>query len=187
MNRKEKRNNKKNRQMYKEVKNENSEFDSMIKILIGVLIVFFVVYFVYAVASGEFSSKKDEEPVGAEFQDIFILAGTTFKMDKDDYYVMYYDLSDNYSSAMGSLYEGYTKSDSTIKMYLVDLKNKFNHSYILGEEEIVNTNPSNIDELKVMNPTLVRIKDKKVVEFITGRENISDYIFKVVKESKIEE
>jgi hypothetical protein len=187
MNRKEKRKDKKNRQVYKEVKNENSEFDGMIKILIGVLIVFFVVYFAYAVANGEFASKKDEDPVAAEFQDIFILAGTTFGMEKDDYYVMYYDLSDNYSSALGALYEGYTKSDSETKMYLVDLKNKFNQSYVLGEDETINPSPNNIDELKVMNPTLVRVKDKKVIEFITGRDKISEYIFRVIEESKIEE
>jgi len=185
MNRKDKRKDKKNKQLYKEVRNENSEFDSMFKILFGVLLVFFTVYVGYAIYNGDFAkTKKEEKPV--EFQDIFILAGSTFNMDKDEYYVMYYDLSDEYSTAMGLLYEGYVNSGSGIKMYLVDLENKFNHPYMLKEGEKLNSKPKDISEFKVENPTLVKIKNKNIVEFMVGREKISKYLFDFIEKNKSE-
>ena len=56
----------------------------------------------------------------------------------------------------------------------MDLDKKFNTNYISDGEDIDRT-PKNIDELKVENPTLIRIKNGKVTKFVTGIEDIKDY------------
>ena len=185
MNRKEKRRDKSNRKIYRNVDNENSELNSMIKIFVGVLVVFFAVYFAYGIYNGDFSSKPTNDTDSeVQFQDVNILAGTTFSIDKEEYYVMYYDFKGNSANVMRLLYDGHANSTDDVKMYLVDLASNFNKPYLLEEDGKLNTNPKNIGELKVVSPTLIKIKNNKVEKFITGDEEVSKYLLNVIENNK---
>jgi len=186
MNRREKRKDKKNRKLYKEVASNDTEFNSMLKIMGVLLVVFFTVYIAYAIYNGDFAAKQKETDPEVEFQDVFILAGTTFNMNKEEYYVMYYDRKDHNAAAIAALYDGYVGTSNEVKLYLVDLSNKFNATYILGKDEQLNKTPKDISELKVQNPTLVMINNKKTTFFITGMDDVSKYIIDIVEKSREE-
>ena len=60
--------------------------------------------------------------------------------------------------------------------YTVDLSRKFNSAYIKTDEESVNKNPTKATDLKLTNPTLIKIKDKKVIDYIEGYDQIKNYM-----------
>lgn len=150
--------------------NNSTGISTIVKIAIGVVIVFVLAYLLFAILTGEIKLKKDKktEPT---IQYVEILAETTFKQNNDDYFVLFYGFNDNEANLLETISE---VLGNTTKTYKVDLDKKFNTNYIANNEDIDKT-PKNIEELKVENPTLIRIKKGKVTEFITGVENIKNY------------
>lgn len=87
------------------------------------------------------------------------------------------------------LYEYNKESENSIKYFLVDMQNKLNeyalydweaHYEKYGENDItarINKTPKNAKELQIANfPTLLKIKNGKVVLFLDDYEKIIDYI-----------
>ncbi len=150
--------------------NNSTEASTIVKIAIGVIIVFVLIYLIFAVLTGEIKLKKDKktEPT---IQYVEILAETTFKQNSDDYFVLFYEFSGDDANLLETITQ---VLENTTKTYKVDLDKKFNTNYIADGEDIDRA-PKNIDELKVENPTLIRIKNGKVTKFVTGIEDIKDY------------
>lgn len=145
--------------------------------IFGILILIFaIIYIGTAIATGEIKLNKDEtKEEQTIIQDEEILAGSTFNINKNEYMVLYYDFTNNNSGIYDMLYSNYTSSQKDLpKMYKVDLSKGFNKGYLSDGK--LNQNPSNINELKVKDPTLIRIKDKKVVKFISSKDEIKKYI-----------
>ena len=143
--------------------NNSTEASTIVKIAIGVIIVFVLIYLIFAVLTGEIKLKKDKktEPT---IQYVEIL-------NSDDYFVLFYEFSGDDANLLETITQ---VLENTTKTYKVDLDKKFNTNYIADGEDIDRT-PKNIDELKVENPTLIRIKNGKVTKFVTGIEDIKDY------------
>lgn len=169
------KNNKKSSVIERNKTDYNDNLFKILKILGIVLIMFIIIYIGTAIVTGEIKLKKDkEEEKEVTIQTEEILAGSTFNITDKEYMVLYYDFEAADSGIYGMLYSNYGSSNSNVKMYKVDLSKGFNKSYVTDGK--VNTNPSNIDELKVKKPTLIRIKNKKVTKFITSKEEIKKYI-----------
>ena len=101
----------------------------------------------------------------------FISIGTVFNRDLDTYYVLF----DNYKS-------DYTK-DAYInylvdyevkeKVYKVDM-NDLNNSKYSSEE--ANTKAQKVEDLKINDITLIKISKGKNVKYVTGSENIEEFL-----------
>ena len=100
-----------------------------------------------------------------------ILAGESFTMDQEEYYVVYYDSTDTELSKTISTYQSDKKD---IKLYSVDLSDGMNKKYKTDGD----VDTSSIENLKVKNPTLVHFKNKEVVDTITDENEIEDYLNK---------
>lgn len=149
--------------------NLNPEIKTAIKIVCGILIVFLLVYLIAGLLTGEIKlGKEKKQEVSIQYSEI--LAEQTFKQNKDEYFVMFYDFESNSASLMQTISGELSQN---ISVYEVDLNKKFNKNYI--SEGKLNTKPSKISELKVTNPTLIKIKNKKVDKFLTGIEKIKQY------------
>ena len=159
-------------------RNKTDYHDNLFKILkiLGiVLIMFIIIYIGTAIVTGEIKlTKEKEEEKEVTIQTEKILAGSTFNITDKEYMVLYYDFNAGDSGIYGMLFNTYKSNGSSVKMYRVDLSSGFNKKYITNGK--VNTSPSNIDELKVKNPALIRIKNKKVTKFIISKEEIKNYI-----------
>ena len=70
------------------------------------------------------------------------------------------------------MYANY-KTDS--KMYVVDLNKKFNTPYVVEDRSLVNV--SNVDSLKVVNGTLIKVSKGKGVSYNIGIEEIEKTLF----------
>ena len=104
-----------------------------------------------------------------------ILLGSTFNRSESEYLVLYYDKNNtDISSTLSTSSLDYTAKDDNLTLYTVDMSNMYNKSY--NTEEEPNRAPSNVDELRINGPTLIKISKGSVVEYIEGLEAIKDYL-----------
>lgn len=157
----------------KQYNGEDFELKKLLFIFIGVIVFFAVAYFIGGIITGNIKLKK-EKAKETEIQYTEILAESTFKQSEADYFVLFYDFDSN-DAILIDAFQSDLQNTGTV--YKVDLSKNFNKNYITDGN--LKSNPSNIEELKVKNPTLVRVKNKKVVNLISGITNIKNYILKL--------
>ena len=100
-----------------------------------------------------------------------ILAGESFNQSDDEYYVIYYDSSDEYST-ISSLISSYQLNNSDTKLYSVDLSNGMNKKYVT-DGDIVTDDASS---LRVKANTLLKFEDGEVIETITDLSEITSFL-----------
>ena len=156
---------------------ENNEFKGtgkrVVIILLCVVLLFGLMYFLTTrILSKEVTKKrKQSEVTESTIQYEKILAGESFTMEQEEYYVVYYDSTyTNLSSTIAT----YQADKKDIKLYSVDLNDGMNKKYITDSD----INTSSIENLKVKNPTLIHFKNKEVVDTITDENEIKDYLTK---------
>ena len=156
---------------------ENNEFKGtgkrVVIILLCVVLLFGLMYFLTTrILSKEVTKKrKQSEVTESTIQYEKILAGESFTMEQEEYYVVYYDSTDTNLSSTIATYQADKKD---IKLYSVDLNDSMNKKYITDSD----INTSSIENLKVKNPTLIHFKNKEVVDTITDENEIKDYLTK---------
>ena len=141
-----------------------------IVIVICMAILFGVMYFITTKVLDNANNQEDEM-TEAVIQYDKILAGESFNQSEDEYLVVYYDSSDDYSTLSSLISTYQNNSDDKTKLYSVDLADGLNKKYI-GDS--VNTNSAS--QLKVVYPTMLRFRNHEVVETITDLNEISTYL-----------
>ena len=161
---------------------EVEPMSNSIIIILVVLIVFGLVYLLTVQITKKEETKEEEETVTISYEKI--LAGSSFSMRDGEYIVVYYNMStkedDSIHEDMNSIaseISTYLGNHSDAYLYRVDLGSSLNKS-ILTDSDEVNTNPNSASELKMKNPTLIKFNEKKVVEYIQGKDEIIDYLSK---------
>ncbi|MBO5183547.1 MAG: hypothetical protein J6B64_04010 [Bacilli bacterium] len=125
----------------------------------------------------EINLKKEniaEENEDISVDNTTIMLSQLFSQHDEEYYVLVYDFSDKLSIIPSwlSLYEG---SNDTLTVYKADSSKKFNSKYIV--EENSNKNANSLSELRVISPTLIKVKDNKIIQYIEGEDSIKE-VFK---------
>ena len=82
---------------------------------------------------------------------------------EEEYYVYFYDTKDEDSGVTEVLYS------LMDKVYRVDLNDDFNSNFVGEPSGIV----ENISDLKVSNPTIIKVSSEKIVAFYNGAEEIA--------------
>ena len=97
-----------------------------------------------------------------------ILAGESFNQSEDEYYVIYYDSSNEYS-VISSLISSYQLNNTETKLYSVDISNGINSKYVT-DGKIVTKDASS---LRVKDTTLIKFNDSEVSKVITDVNEIT--------------
>ena len=164
----------------KQSNGENDEIIRMIKVFAIVVLALVSFYFIFAIYNGEISfGSKEEEKSEVEIQNVKILAGSTFNRIDSEYYVLFYDFEGDYAANCLAIYNLYNQKENNLKMYIVDLNDSFNKKYVVDSNSLVNVN--NIDELKVIDASLIKVKNGKAEFVISGNEEISNYLETLLK------
>ena len=100
-----------------------------------------------------------------------ILAGESFNQSEDEYYVIYYDSSNEYS-VISSLISSYQLNSSDTKLYSVDLADGMNKKYVT-DGNIVTDNASS---LRVKDTILLKFNNGEVREVITDTNEITSFL-----------
>ena len=163
------KNKKKNNEIIKEEYNNMFSVKSTILTILIVGIIFVLFYLLSGFITGR-SYKYNRNKVDASISYEEIMAGSTFNMNKDSYVVVFYYREDDSELTNQISIYGSREGNS---IYYVDLKNGIN-KYILDDNS--NRNATNASELRVTNPTLIKIEDGFITEFIEGKDNIINYL-----------
>lgn len=162
------------------IKFETAEQAEVKKFFIVILVVLCCVGAVYlftrAFVSKDLFKGKEEET--EEIQDGSVnydvaIVGQIFNRPYSDYYVIIYNQNEGeYMSDMANIVSQYSalEDEDKLHMYNVDLSNDLNKSYYDVENE--NKSAKTLEELKLGDKTLLRIKKNKK----TGNLEISKYI-----------
>lgn len=163
------------KQKKKNSSKEIMEMDHVSKkliIMIGVIVLLFV--FMYFLTTKILEKQNIEsEKVNKVIQYDEILAGQSFSMKREEYYVLYYDASDEYED-LSSLISTYQSKEDVVKLYYVNLGNGMNKKYITDGDIVVDS----ASELRVKNATMIHFKSGKVEEVIENKDEIKEYLSK---------
>ena len=170
----------KNKKVEEEITSEDMmKASTILKIILGVVIVILVFYYglaLFVTKELDFSGSKKgndttEEENTADSVSNAILAKNTFDQSEDIYYVYYYDFNDENEVIANSINN---LLDYTI--YRVDTSSGLNSNYV--DENTGNKKVSSIDDLKVKNPTIIKVDNDKVVSYYEGVDEISNFLNK---------
>ena len=171
----EKRNkNKKNIQNQEDVGLEISGL-TVLKVVGAVTLIILVVYFVLAIfVTKEISTSSNEntsEATSSETESVSdkVVAANIFNQSEDTYYVYCYDFNDEddgLKQAFGSV--------NNTKVYRLDTSNSFNSKYVT--DGAGNRNATNLESLKISNPTLLVISGDSIRGYYEGRVEIIKFL-----------
>jgi hypothetical protein len=148
----------------KMLKNEEiKEEYNVKKIVITCVIVLVSIGLVYLISAlfitkelDWFSKKEVKE--NASSVENSILASAIFKQKEDEYYVYFYDFNED-----NNMYKNIVSSKlSSKKVYNVDTSSGLNSNYV---SDVSNKKATGLDDLKVINDTVIKIVGDTIVEY----------------------
>lgn len=173
---KRKSNQRKDRNKIESIDNFETDIWSKLFVALGVICFLLVFYLLTVYITNKNTPKNKEEKEETVISNENIILGRALSMSDSDYLVIFYDKGDeNISNTYGEMVTNHKYgSDSSRKLYVVDMSSGFNKKYLTTEES--NKNPSSVDEFKINGPTLILVSNHTVVDYIEGEEAIRDYL-----------
>ena len=147
------------------------EVKKVLIIVVIVVVLIIAMYFLTTKILSKDSDNSSNKVMENAIQYNEILAGESFNQGDGEYYVIYYDSSNEYST-ISSLISSYQLNNSDTKLYSVDLANGMNKKYIT-DGDIVTDDASS---LKVKDTTLLKFTDGEVTETITDTNEITSFL-----------
>ena len=173
---KNKNNKKKNVNNKKVIDNIDSDINIK-KVFICIILVAIIFGLVYLLTlyitknSTDSVVKKKFDNTTIQYDEI--LLGTSFSQKDNEYLVLFYNVSEDEDSTYYTLKSNYEAKDDALAMYYVDLGSALNKSAVSKED---NKTAVSASELKISGPTLIKFKEGKIEEYITGEEDITNYL-----------
>ncbi len=147
-------------------------------VIIGILAVYLLTRIF--VTKDLFNNKESSKTsVPGEVNYNITLIGSMLNLPEEEYYVMITDTSVPESIYYNNIMTTYAQNEDALKVYLADLDNELNKSYISDQE---NLKTSDLTKFKVKGTTLVKVKKGKVEETFTADEKIVEELKYVAKE-----
>jgi hypothetical protein len=160
--------------------NYSEENDSIITrfvgTIFGVLIVLVISYLlvgIFVTKTIKFGKDK-EEPTVATIDNSTILIGNTFSQKESEYLVIVYDINNKDDKTIDNWISYYKNNHSDVTIYKVDSKNKMNAKYIVDKDS--NKEAKSATELKVVAPTIIKIKDGNISEYYEGETSVKEML-----------
>ncbi len=160
------------------IKYSTAEQEEILKFLIVIVLVMIAVGGIY-IATRLFVTKDFFKTVPAEEEiaDVPIdysvaIMGQILNRPYDDYYVLIYDTDGDYKYDMPIVLDSYNKKEKKLHMYTVDLSNILNDGYY--DPDKVNVNAKSLDEMKVGDLTLLRVKKGQINKYIVDLAKIKE-------------
>lgn len=155
----------------------NFDGDILNKVFVALAVLLFLLAFYFLtihITNKNKSEENKEEKTETTVSSSKIILGRSLSMNKKEYLVLFYDTSDEETNnTYSELYSNY-KAKNEMSIYYVDMSSAFNKKYVTDGES--NKNPTTESELSINGPTLIRVSDKKVVDYVEGQDSISEYL-----------
>ncbi len=159
-------------------KNEGINTKTFIYITIGV-VGFVLLMFVFTkIKTGEWNifTKENAFKYSAEIQNTKILCGSILNREDNEYYVLACDINADDVSLYETVIERYKGGSKTLPLYKLDLGNSRNN---ICKGDTLNIT-GDVTTLKLTVPTLIKVKDGKIIENYTNYDSIKNHLFSYV-------
>lgn len=147
----------------------SNEIYRLLKICIVVIIIFAILYLVvglFITKEIELFKDKDNESTDTTISNA-ILANSIFDQKEEEYYVYFYDFNNENSNIATSI----VNISSNYTVYKVDTSDILNKNFVV--EENSNKSATNLDELKVIKDTIIKVSNDKIIEYYEGEQEIT--------------
>lgn len=156
------------------VSNDNDKISNVLLVSACILLIFSIFYGVTVFMTRDSRKTDDKKETTISYYNI--LLGSSFdKKSDEDYYVIYYDMSDSEIYSTYSQMVGKYRSSGELSLYDVDMSSEFNNSYV---SDTSNREATNASELKINGPTLIKFSNGKIAEYYEGDTEISGVLSK---------
>ena len=153
--------------------NYNEDVVKLVKILIVVVLVLGLVYLGTALVTGEINlGKENKQATEVEIQYEEIIAGEILNRSDPEYYVLLFNFTSDDATNLLTLKDNYGYVNNSLPVYIVDLDKKFNSILTPLENEEIIEIPSNINDLRVKDTTLLKVKSGKVTSRVTTFDEV---------------
>ena len=146
-----------------------SEVKKTIIIIVVAVVLLVGMYFLTTVILSKDTPEERVTENAIQYNEI--LAGESFNQGDGEYYVIYYDSSDEYST-ISSLISSYQLNSTDTKLYSVDLANGMNKKYVTDGDVVTDDAGS----LRVKANTLLKFEGGEVAETITDLSEIIEFL-----------
>ena len=171
---------KKNNKGSKKVENvQTNEMNIRHKIyaVIGILCFFLFFYLLTVYITNKNNPKEEEDNTTNEVSISYdeIILGGSLSMGNEEYLVIFYDSSDEeINSEYSSKVSDYRNREEHLSLYYVDMSKAFNKPFATTEES--NKSPDSTQNMKINGPTLIRVVEGRVTEYLEGLDSINSVI-----------
>lgn len=149
--------------------NDKDDVMKIIKISLGVVLFIGVIFVLINIFNGTWNLFTRENAEISDQGENRVMCGTMFEQTDSEYLVLAYEF-DNEDQIIYPVLQGTYQGALTI--YTFDLKSGFNKTCV-GEKSNITTD---VTKLQLSGPTLLHIKDKKIIASKTDKESIKNYI-----------
>lgn len=158
--------------------NHGINLKTFIIITISVILFIFIMFTWTKIKTGEWNlwTKPNAFKYTAEAQSTKILCGSILNRDDSEYLVLAYDMQKDNAALYETIIERYNNSSNKISLYKVDLGNSKNN---ICKSDSLNIT-DNISDLKLVEPTLVKVKDGNIIENYTDYNSIKNYLLSYI-------
>ena len=162
------------KKLYKSNKNVSDADYDIKKFLIILTILIVVVVGLYFLSNAIVNKRDNKESnvntnVTISYDTLNV--GMIFNRPYDEYYVIAYDSTLDDAMYYSTLITNYSKKEDAIKIYYCDLSKKVNESY-KAKDGSGNSKASSVQELSFGDVTLLKIRNKKIVNYIENIDQI---------------
>lgn len=155
---------------------EQEEIIRFIKILIIVIIFVLAAYlFTRIFVTKDLFNKDDntsEEVIAGTINYDVTILGSLLNKPEDEYYVLAYDSENLRAVYYSSLITNYKYNEDALKIYYANLNNPFNAKYY--DKDNTNLDVKSLEDLRVGDLTLFKIKNGKISEILTDEKKIAE-------------
>ena len=148
---------------------------TVVKLIGAIVLILLVLYYILAVfvtKEIDVSNKNNSTSNNSESTSNVsnkILASAIFNQKEEDYYVYFYDFTDEDESVANAI-----SNRSDLKIYRVDTSSSLNSKYVTEDANSINVD--SIETLKVKNPTLIHVEADKVTAYHQGSTSILGFL-----------
>lgn len=156
-------------------------FDTNYKTIITIVIItLLIIGIAIALASIVKKNQKNNTTNTSEvtIQYDEILLSDLLEQSNNTYYVLVYSKDDNNLNTYNTYLTNYKTKANALRVYYSIIENGFNKKYI---SDTKNYFVSNIDDLKIVNTTLLKVNGKKVVEAYDEKDSIISKLKNIIK------
>ena len=162
------------KKLYKSNKNVSDADYDIKKFLIILTILIVVVVGLYFLSNAIVNKRDNKESnvntnITISYDTLNV--GMIFNRPYDEYYVIAYDSTLDDAMYYSTLITNYSKKEDAIKIYYCDLSKKVNESY-KAKDGSGNSKASSVQELSFGDVTLLKIRNKKIVNYIENIDQI---------------